>query len=139
MRKIFVFSFLLVSLLSVACGSLNDAVPVLVVDDDTGMVDGELDSSFEQDVPRIEATLTPPLPPTFTPSAMAHQGHLYLLPVSGADGSIQYVYIVRVGDTLTAIGNMYGVSVQDIMLINDITDTNHIEVGEPLIIPIEGS
>ena len=137
MRKIFVFSLVIVSLLFVACGGQNDAVPVSV-DNGTEMVDGQ-PVSVEQESPRIEATPTPPLPPTFTPSAMAHQGHLYLLPVSGADGSIQYVYFVRAGDTLTAICNMYGVSVQDVMLINDLVDENHIEVGEPLIIPIEGS
>lgn len=88
--------------------------------------------------PRVEATPTPPLPPTFTPMAMAHQGHLYLLPVSGADGSIQYAHVVRAGDTLAGVCQMYGVSLQDVMLINDIEDANHIEVGDYIIIPVAG-
>lgn len=136
MRKIIVFSLVLVSLMLVACGRQGNTLPVPIADD-VGMVN-EDGTSFAQDLPRIEFTPTPPLPPTFTPSAMAHQGHLYLLPVSGADGSIQYAYKVRVGDTLLGICNTYDVSVQDVMLINDITDANHIEVGNLLIIPVEG-
>lgn len=138
MRKILIPLLMLVSLLLVACGGQGETVLVPV--NGGAVADAEMtDSSFEQEVPRIEATPTPPLPPTFTPSAMAHQGHLYLLPVSGADGSVQYGYKVRAGDSLTAICDMYDVSVQDVMRINDISDANHIEVGELLIIPVEGS
>jgi hypothetical protein len=39
---------------------------------------------------------------------------------------------------LAALCDMYDVSVKDVMLINDITDANHIEVGQLIIIPIEG-
>jgi len=132
MRKVLVVFLILISVLLVACGGGDvEAVPV-AIDDDKEM------DSFEQEVPRVEFTPTPPLPPTFTPPAMAHQGHLYLLPVSGADGSIQYAYKVRSGDNLSAICAMYDVSVQDVMLINDISDMNHIEVGDLLIIPIDG-
>ena len=132
MRKNLISLLVLVSLMLLACGRQNDFLPVLETD---GTV--VPDSSLEPGVPQIEPTPTPPLPPTFTPSAMAHQGHLYLLPVSGADGSIQYGYKVRAGDSLTAICDMYKVSVQEVMLINDITDANHIEVGDLLIIPVE--
>lgn len=137
MRKILILLLILVSLLLAACGGQGESV---VVPNDGAVIDGEMNGSgIEQDVPRIEATPTPPLPPTFTPSVMAHQGHLYLLPVSGADGSIQYGYKVRAGDSLTAICDMYNVSVQEVMLLNDISDANRIEVGELLIIPVEGS
>lgn len=138
MRKIVVVSLLIMSVLFVACSNGgNEAVPVFV-DDGTGTGDNGADSSFEQESPRIESTPTPPLPPTFTPPAMAHQGHLYLLPVSGADGSIQYAYKVRLGDNLTSISEMYGVSVEEVLLVNNISDANHIEVGDLVIIPIEG-
>jgi LysM repeat protein len=120
----------------VACGRQSDALPISLTGD--AELVNEEGTSFVQDTPRLESTPTPPLPPTFTPSAMAHQGHLYLLPVSGADGSIQYAYKVRVGDTLTAICEMYNVSMNDVMLINDISDANHIEVGNLLIIPVIG-
>jgi nucleoid-associated protein YgaU len=135
MRKILVIFLVFLSILLVACDIGNGALPQPV---DSGEVDGDAESSFEEEVPRFEPSPTPPLPPTFTPSAMAHQGHLYLLPVSGADGSIQYAYKVRAGDNLSSISAMYGVSVQDVMLVNKITDQNHIEVGELLIIPLDG-
>lgn len=135
MRNIFVFSILLVSLFLVACGGQNEAAPV-PVDENSETLDEGMETSFEE-VPRIESTPTPPLPPTFTPDAMAHQGHLYLLPVSGADGSIQYAYKVRGGDTLTAICDMYDVSLKEVMIINDIADANHIEVGNLIIIPVD--
>ncbi len=86
--------------------------------------------------PRVEITPTPPLPPTFTPNAMAHQGHLYLLPVSGADGVIQYVYVVRPGDTLTSLSKFFGVSADDVVRVNQIRDQNLIEVGQRLVIPV---
>jgi len=86
--------------------------------------------------PRVEVTPTPPLPPTFTPSVMAHEGHLYLLPVSGADGSVQYVYIVRPGDTLAGLSQFYGVSLDEVVRVNHIRDMNVIEVGDSLVIPI---
>jgi hypothetical protein len=135
MRKNLVIFLVFLSILLVACGGGNGVLPQPI---DSGEVNGGIDSSFEEEVPRFEPSPTPPLPPTFTPSAMAHQGHLYLLPVSGADGSIQYAYKVRAGDNLTSISAMYGVSVQEVMLINQITDQNHIEVGELIIIPIDG-
>ena len=135
MRKILVFSLVVLSMLLIACGG-NGVVPAPV--DTDNMVDGGTETSLEVDVVIFEPTPTPPLPPTFTPSAMAHQGHLYLLPVSGADGSIQYAYKVQVGDNLTTISAMYGVSVQDVMIINNLSDANHIEVGELIIIPIQG-
>lgn len=135
MRKVLVVSFILIiSILLVACGGGEGAVPV-VIDNDTEMTDSEA-ATFEE-IPRVEFTPTPPLPPTFTPSAMAHQGHLYLLPVSGADGSIQYAHKVRSGDSLSAISDMYDVSVQDVMLVNNMSDANHIEVGDLLIIPLD--
>ncbi len=135
MRKVLVFSLVLLSLVSIACGS-GSVIPVSIDNNGTEIiVDGTV--SFEE-APRVESTPTPPLPPTFTPSTMAHQGHLYLLPVSGADGSVQYAYKVRSGDSLTAISAMYEVSVQEVLLINDISDANHIEVGDLLIIPIDG-
>ena len=136
MRKILVISLILLSMVSIACGFGGASIPVSLDDNGTEII-GDETTSIEE-APRVESTPTPPLPPTFTPSAMAHQGHLYLLPVSGADGSVQYAYKVRSGDSLTAISAMYGVSVQEVLLVNNISDANHIEVGDLLIIPIDG-
>ncbi|MFO7681507.1 MAG: LysM domain-containing protein [Chloroflexota bacterium] len=137
MRKIVILSLVILSLLLAACSNIP-SLPIPVDDNGNVVVDGTT-SPTGNEPPRIEATPTPPLPPTFTPSAMAHQGHLYLLPVSGADGSIQYVHIVRAGDTLAALCQMYGVSLKDVMFINSIADANLIEVGDALVIPIGGS
>lgn len=137
MRKVLVVSLILIiSILLVACGGGDGAIPISIDNNDTEMTDNSGVDVFEGS-PRVESTPTPPLPPTFTPPAMAHQGHLYLLPVSGADGSIQYAYKVRVGDNLSTISDMYDVSMQDVMLVNNISDANHIEVGDLLIIPFD--
>ncbi|PID85647.1 MAG: hypothetical protein CSB13_07100 [Chloroflexi bacterium] len=137
MRKILVLLLILVvSVVFVACGGRNSPVP-MPIEWSTEAVDAELGIAPEEGAPRTEATPIPPLPPTYTPPAMAHQGHLYLLPVSGADGSIQYAYKVQRGDTLTAISDMFDVSLEDVMSINKISDANHIEVDDLIIIPIE--
>ncbi len=133
MRNIIIISFLLLSVFLAACSN-TPSLSLPMGEDGAVVVEGQPTSQ----PPRVEATPTPPLPPTFTPMAMAHQGHLYLLPVSGADGSIQYAHVVRAGDTLAGVCQMYGVSLQDVMLINDIEDANHIEVGDYIIIPVAG-
>lgn len=137
MRKIVILSLVILSLVLAACSN-TPSLPI-TIDENGNVVDDGTTSPSGNQPPRIEATPTPPLPPTFTPSAMAHQGHLYLLPVSGADGSIQYVHIVRTGDTLAALCQMYGVALADVMAINNIVDANHIETGDALVIPITGS
>jgi len=132
MRRLILF--LLILSLLVACS--NDQGSLTLPSPLSGETEAEGETLATSDAPRVEVTPTPPLPPTFTPGPMAHQGHLYLLPVSGADGTIQYVHIVRPGDTLAALGQLYGVSADAVAVVNDIRDPNHIEVGEALVIPI---
>lgn len=55
-------------------------------------------------------------------------------PVSGGQ-----VYIVKPGDTLSAIGNRFGVSYQSIAQANGIADPNRIYVGQRLTIPGGGA
>jgi LysM repeat protein len=139
MRKKLVILISLVVLLLVSCSNSDNPADVVPVDDDTDAIVAEGGTVQEQEAPRVEVTPTPPLPPTYTPSAVVHQGHLYLLPVSGAGGEIQWAYIVRPGDTLSAICEMYDVSFDDVVGINNLTDPNHIEAGTQLIIPIADS
>jgi len=140
MHKKWVILVSLVVLLLVSCSNSDNPAEVLPVDDGTeDSIVAEGGTAQEQESPRVEVTPTPPLPPTYTPSAMTHQGHLYLLPVSGAGGEIQWAYIVRPGDTLSSICEMYGVSFDDVVRINNLADPNHIEVGDQLIIPIADS
>lgn len=133
MSKFVVLLVLLVAL--VACSN-QDSLPLPSALSD--VISGEATELAPiSAAPRVESTPTPPLPPTFTPDPRMFQGHLYLLPVSGADGSVQYVYVVRTGDTLAEICRYYGVALADVVRINGLADPNHIEVGDRLIMPVE--
>ncbi len=130
------FVVILVLLLAlVACGN-QDSLPLPADLSEVVGISGTEPAPISV-APRVDVTPTPPLPPTFTPDPMMFQGHLYLLPVSGADGSVQYVYVVRAGDTLAEICRYYGVSLADVVRINGLEDANHIEVGARLIMPVE--
>ncbi|MCL4459285.1 MAG: LysM peptidoglycan-binding domain-containing protein [Chloroflexi bacterium] len=45
------------------------------------------------------------------------------------------IYIIRPGDTLSAIAARYGVSIEDLVRMNDIIDPNAIIPGQKLLIP----
>jgi hypothetical protein len=46
-----------------------------------------------------------------------------------------FSYTVQPGDHLVNIANLFGVSIQDVMELNDITNPNRISVGQELLIP----
>jgi LysM repeat protein len=48
-------------------------------------------------------------------------------------------YVVRAGDTLFGIAAEYGVSVEDLMRANDLTDPNFLTLGQTLTIPVPGT
>ena len=127
---------LIILLLLTACANNGGAIPLPLPD----ILDTSNDESQPQPPPApvVQVTPTPPLPPTFTPDPMGHQGHLYLLPVSGADGRLQYVHVVRPGDTLSGLSKLYGVSLNNMARANNITDENLIRVGAVLVVPLFG-
>jgi LysM repeat protein len=45
-------------------------------------------------------------------------------------------YVVQRGDTLAEICNEYGVSISQVAQINHISDWDHIEVGQILVLPV---
>jgi LysM repeat protein len=47
----------------------------------------------------------------------------------------QVTYVVQTGDTLYSIALHFGVSVQDLMNANGLTNPNYIQIGQTLIIP----
>ena len=51
----------------------------------------------------------------------------------------QVVHVVQVGETLTLIARKYGVTVDEIVVANGLTDPNLIEVGQRLVIPVHSS
>lgn len=55
------------------------------------------------------------------------------------DGSVERVYIVVAGDTLSGIGERFGVGVDDLMAANELDDPNLIFIGQRLLIPTEGA
>lgn len=48
------------------------------------------------------------------------------------------LYAVQEGDTLGAIAQTYGVSVEDLIAANDLADPNVLSVGQTLVIPVAG-
>lgn len=70
-------------------------------------------------------TATPTIPrPTSTP-----------LPTATPTATPPVVHVVRPGDTLKKIAELYGVSVVDLIELNDIPDPDRLQVGQELIIP----
>jgi LysM repeat protein len=136
MRRFILSLFILFTL--AACGNNNDPALPVPTSPDAEMSGESAAVAQPTQTPVILPTATPSLPPTFTPDPMAHQGHLYLLPVSGADGRIQYVHVVRPGDTLTGLSRLYGIPLDAVAQANSIQDQDLIRVGTQLIIPISG-
>lgn len=58
-----------------------------------------------------------------------------LLVTDGGDGD---TYVVKPGDTLMAIADELGVSVEELIALNDLTDPSRLEVGQVLRIPARG-
>src|SRR5918994_1599959 len=49
-----------------------------------------------------------------------------------------FVHVVGQGESLSYIASLYGVSVEDILAINDIRNPNRIQVGQEILIPGDG-
>ena len=80
----------------------------------------------------VIATIDPPLPPAI-PTDLP-PGEPSATPEN--DGCLRY--IVESGDTISAIGQQYGVFPGDILLANDMDEDHILQIGEVLIIPVEG-
>ena len=76
------------------------------------------------------------LPPTWTPPSGSREETPVPAPDQpiGTDSSIKS-YIVQAGDTLAEIAIQFGVTMDALAQINNITDQDHIEVGQELVIP----
>ena len=72
------------------------------------------------------------LPLTFSPTPPAPA-------TSQAAAPTPTVYIVKPGDTLGSIAQHFGVTVDEIMAANGITNPNLLNAGDSLIIPVPGS
>ncbi len=90
--------------------------------------------------PAPTATLTPT--PTVTPTAMppTPTPRPYTPPPTPTPTATPtpLIYTVQRGDTLLAIARRFGVSVQALQDVNGIVDPRRLQIGQPLIIPLEG-
>ncbi len=83
-------------------------------------------------------TPSPPTP-TSTSALPATEGAVSpptVLPVASPTPPESPLHIVQEGDTLGAIARTYGVSIEDLMAANELTDPNVLHVGQTLIIPV---
>jgi len=123
-------------LLLAACQPANPALPALLPTAEVPTV------TPTSPTPR---TPTParPVPPTFTPGVrptITAPPPLPTFPPANSGGGVLppaglTSYVVGAGDTLLGIANAFGVSLADLIALNKITDQDHIEVGQVLIIP----
>lgn len=131
MRKL--LSIILLSVLLLACSTLSN------LSEGAAAPDANATENDTADTPR-ESGDTPPtvtsLPPTWTPVPVIQSGHLAGPAVRTPEPPVETVnYVVRRGDTLAEISQQFGVSLTEVARINNITNWDHIEVGQVLLIP----
>jgi LasA protease len=121
-------ALLLILLAVIACGPTGSYVVLVTATPSSGEIGGGGSS---------EATPVPPLrtldpdhapTPTFIPTPNPTRSAV-------VDPTEEQIHIVQRGDTLSAIAEWYGVTVESIVEVNDIPDINVLEVGQALIIP----
>lgn len=83
--------------------------------------------------PRVARAPAPP--PTATTAAASVPATATPTPAPGGET----VYVAKPGDSLSAIAFQYGISVQELMAANDLTDPDVLFVGQRLVIPVPGS
>lgn len=82
----------------------------------------------------VAAVPAEPVTPTLAPVSEATQSVPSPTPAGGTP-AVTRVHIVRAGEALLLIANQYGVDVEELMRINDISSPDWIYVGQELIIP----
>jgi LysM repeat protein len=107
----------------------GDDLPTLVPTIDLESLDGE---GLGDESPR--ATPDPGLPPTWTPAPTSEPA-TPLPPLAATPETTNITYVIQRGDTLGIIAQRYGVTVEELAALNNITDINRIEVGDTLLIP----
>jgi LysM repeat protein len=81
----------------------------------------------------VEVSATPTLTNTLTPTATST---LFETLISMPQDC--FLYTVEANDSLESIGQVFGVSVEDIAEVNGITPTTRLRAGQTLIVPLQG-
>ncbi len=142
MKKVIVLIFVL--LFVVACGNNGDEADT--TEDVPGTTENEVTSEEADETaeggeaPRAEATPDSGIPPTNTPTVREDGGHLFrvgggLSQIDNFSGT-RIIHIIEPGETLAMLCERYGVSVEDLARINNISNVNHVEVGQALTVPL---
>ena len=115
--------------------SLPTAFPIPNIDLENESDTTPQSSTIPDESPRQGPVIN--LPPTWTPASISGQATSQPAPEqpTDTDSSLQ-IYIVQEGDTLAEIAIQFGLALDALAQINNITDQDHIEVGQELIIPI---
>ena len=87
---------------------------------------------------RVQESAAPTLMPTSPVIEEAASTPHAPAAVSPTAPSAPLLYTVQAGDALGVIAQAYGVSIEDLMAANGITDPNMLYVGQTLVIPVGG-
>ena len=86
-------------------------------------------------VPPTPATATPPSTPV-PPATEEVASPLTVPPIPSPTPPTPLLYVVQEGDTLGAIAQAHGVSIEDLMAANGLADPNVLHAGQTLVIPV---
>ena len=75
------------------------------------------------------------LPPTWTPVAKLETTPVAPSAATSAATTSARTYVVQTGDTLAEIASQFDISLSILAQANNISDPDHIEVGQELVIP----
>ncbi len=138
-----VFTVVTMILLLTACGLEDGALPTLIPRINLGS--GQESGGNSELVPSIDESprtgLEIEIPATWTPEPenelLKPINQSTPIPADGtqADTPLARTYIVQQGDTLAEIAIQFEVTLEELARTNNITDVNHIEAGQELIIP----
>ncbi|MEN8098408.1 MAG: LysM peptidoglycan-binding domain-containing protein [Chloroflexota bacterium] len=113
----------------------QESIPTLV-ESPLPTPEQQMDASpTEEPVPTTEAPVTVEPTEVSQPTVEPTEAAPIEEPTPEPVPDSEQTYVVQPGDSLFGIAILFGVPADDLMARNDITDPNHIEIGQELIIP----
>jgi LysM repeat protein len=79
------------------------------------------------------------IPNPSTPiSVVTTAGESAATPTATVDPTTQQIYTIQAGDSLSAVAGRFGVTLDDLIKANNLTDPNFVFIGQRLVIPARG-